>query len=79
MYPLRNGGRDAVCGVALTPSHSDLYHTWLINQNLPQGFTTDPPQVAQLRDPIVALESCALCAHRSVLNRSLAVLIPFFS
>lgn len=68
MYPLGYRGWDAVCGVVLTPAHSDLHHAWFVDQDLSQSFTTYPPQVTQLRDPVMAFESCGLCAHSSVLN-----------
>jgi hypothetical protein len=51
--------------VALLPSHSDLYDIRFVYQNLSQGFTADPPQVAQFSDSEMAFESCALGAHPS--------------
>lgn len=59
MYPLGHRCRDAICSVVLTPSQSDLHHTRFIHQNLSYSFTTYPPQVAQLRDPVMTFECCA--------------------
>src|ERR1700750_93215 len=63
VYSLRNGSRDAICGVVLEAPHSDPHYTGFVYQDLSQGFTTYPPQIAQLRDPVMTFESCALGAH----------------
>ncbi len=68
MYPFGHRGWDTVCGVILTPAHSDFHHSWFVYQNLSQSFTTYSPEAAQLRDPVMAFESCGLCAHSSVLK-----------
>jgi hypothetical protein len=63
VYSFRDGSGDAICGVVFAAPHSDPHYTRFVYQNLSQGFTTYPPQIAQFRDPVMAFESCALGVH----------------
>jgi hypothetical protein len=67
--------------VRFAVSHSDLHHTRFIYQNPSQRFPTDPPQIAQLRDPVMTFERCALSAHSlaSSVAAGAALTIAFYA